>query len=80
MKCDVSKCKAWCCKQIIVATDGEITGDSKKHLEYHGVKVLKDRLVIPLRCKYLTKNNRCAIYKSKSRPEICRTYHCKAIK
>jgi len=72
--CDISVCKSWCCKQFWIDLK-EITPDLKKYFELHGCKVKGNRLTIPLRCKWLDKNNRCKHYKD--RPGLCRIWYCK---
>jgi len=70
MKCDISKCKAWCCKCFFIKIDIK-DKEMLKYLEYHNVKYVKGRLIIPQRCKHLDENDKCRIYYSRHRPKMC---------
>jgi len=70
MKCDISKCQAWCCKGFFIEMEVR-DKEMRKYLENHYVKIVGKRLVIPLRCKHLGENNRCKIYYSRLRPKMC---------
>jgi hypothetical protein len=75
MKCDINKCKSWCCKGFFIKIEIK-DNEMKKYLEYHNVEIIKGRLVIPLRCKYLDENGKCKIYYSRKRPKMCKEEFC----
>jgi len=74
MKCDTTKCNAWCCRIFWWRLEKEPSPDMKLYFEYHGVKVDGNVLTFPLKCKFLTDKNKCAIYKN--RPKICKEWDC----
>lgn len=70
-------CKAGCCKSVIFYTP-DLKNEELKFYEECGCKVGKFRgkqtyLVVPLRCKALTEDNKCSIHDSPIRPRICQT-------
>lgn len=79
MKCDTNRCNAWCCKQFWVDLDVEPNEDMKKYLEFHGIKSKGKRLTIPVKCRYLTKDNKCGIYGKPERPQFCKAWFCRDI-
>ena len=79
MKCDITKCKAWCCKGFYIEMKPEPELKRyllKRYLEYHNCKFVGKRMIVPLRCKYLDENNKCKIYYSRLRPKMCKTEFC----
>lgn len=77
----IKRCKAWCCKYIVVKYD-EITNiaqDTKLFFSLRGIKIFENGdLIIPLRCKWLNKHDKCTLYPY--RPKDCVAYECKHLK
>lgn len=72
MTCDISECGAWCCKFIEI---GRIHKSMVKYWMLRGALKREDgKWYVPLRCKWLTKNDRCEHYDR--RPEYCREWQC----
>lgn len=75
-----SKCTALCCRYVALEMDRPETKrdfeDIRWYVAHRGVQVFvaEGRWYIEFRtrCKYLTKDNRCAIYEK--RPAICREH------
>lgn len=75
--CDLQKCKAWCCKGFFV--DFAVPREQKRYMELHGYEVEngKVQLFVHARCKALTNENKCSLFGTPERPEICNTFDCK---
>jgi len=58
-----------CCKFISISVSGIKDKDMIEHLEAHGITVTDKYIIIPARCKYLSKDNRCSNYEN--RYKIC---------
>jgi Fe-S-cluster containining protein len=72
-------CKAWCCKNLITyysSDDPEIDTFFKLHgIDYNPET---KQMIIPLKCKWLTNQNKCKLYAW--RPYSCRAYECDKVK
>ncbi|MBW2990949.1 YkgJ family cysteine cluster protein [Candidatus Woesearchaeota archaeon] len=80
--CD--KCDGNCCQLLVVEIETPETRDDfediKWYLFHKGVTVYIDKddlwnVQFDSKCKHLTKDGRCKIYKK--RPPVCREYHVK---
>lgn len=75
------KCGAWCCRWLVVDWQ-PYTGLENEELFFalRGIKLDKEnkKLLIPLRCRWLTEHNSCRIYAR--RPKSCSTYECDKLK
>ena len=75
-----SKCTALCCRYIAIEIDKPETkrdfDDIRWYVAHRGVRVFVERgrwyVEFRTRCKFLTKDNLCAIYEK--RPRICREH------
>ena len=72
-------CKAWCCKFLVFEKD-YVDQDDKLFFSLRGVFIEKDtnKLIVPLRCKWLTNHNICKMYMN--RPKSCIAYECEKLK
>ena len=69
-----------CCKSLTINVGFDTNVMEDLFRIHYGKDV--DRVVIKVkhRCPHLDKYNRCEIYDDPKRPEICRTWYCKAAK
>ncbi len=75
-----SKCNALCCKYVALQIDNPETpgdfDDIRWYISHKNVYVFVENgdwfICFLSRCKFLTKDNKCAIYEN--RPRICRNY------
>jgi Fe-S-cluster containining protein len=79
--CDVKKCKAWCCRFIVVEYQ-PMTGleDDMLFFALRGIKLDRSnmKLLIPCRCNWLRSDYRCKIYSQ--RPKSCKEFRCEGLK
>ena len=63
-----------CCSILVFHLSKYTPSNIIQYYEDHGCKVdlLKEKIIIPAVCKYLTKDNLCSIHDNK--PDICKNY------
>ena len=79
----ISVCHAWCCKNLVIDWDVDSIkgfGDDDKFLTLRGCTIDKvnKKIIIPVKCQWLTKRNKCKLYEW--RPLACKNYECDNLK
>ena len=75
-------CKAWCCKYLVVDYDVDENNkpmDDRRLFTLRGIEVdeKNHKLIIPCRCSWLTKTNKCRLYAW--RPKSCMAFRCEKL-
>lgn len=78
ISCDIKKCKAWCCRYIVVEYPYIINNDTLFFFSLRKIIKKEGKLYVPCRCKWLNKHNKCTFYRN--RPQECRAFDCKGLK
>jgi Fe-S-cluster containining protein len=72
-------CHAWCCRNLITFYDSN-DPDIEQFLKLRGISYDNEKkaMVVPLKCKWITNQNKCKLYSW--RPYSCREYQCEKLK
>jgi len=68
-----------CCKKLTINLDVSHDNNMRELFRIHyGKDTPLISIKLKHRCPHLDESNRCRIYDSPERPEVCRTWYCEA--